>query len=248
MKRLTAEEFRTRKRSDTLVIYGSGFSIRQLTPEDRENLARFDSISFNWFCKSNIPTTFYTIREQATLPIRIRPGEEVEDLLETLNGPAYRDTCLIVLDMTGHTPEAFPWAADANLDRLHGEGVVLTDLRKGKPSDFRDDIFEVGVHHGKNSMTTQLHLAVYLGYRSIVFVGVDLYDCRYFWLGEDEDRVSRDSRNLTRHSRHPTTDATLKAIKATRRRYRIEMYSFNPKSLLTEVLPAGLPNREPITR
>jgi len=47
MRILSKEEFLAEKKSDTLIIYGSGSSINQLTQEDKEKLALFDSVGFN---------------------------------------------------------------------------------------------------------------------------------------------------------------------------------------------------------
>lgn len=47
MKMLSKEEFLGKKQSDTLLIYGSGRSIRDITEEGKKKLMLFDSISFN---------------------------------------------------------------------------------------------------------------------------------------------------------------------------------------------------------
>tara|TARA_Y100000034_G_C6857629_1_gene389980 strand:+ start:434 stop:577 length:144 start_codon:yes stop_codon:yes gene_type:complete len=47
MNVLTPEEVRQRKKSDTIVIYGCGYSIQRLTEEDKMKLAQFDSVGFN---------------------------------------------------------------------------------------------------------------------------------------------------------------------------------------------------------
>lgn len=44
---LSKEEFLKCKKSDTIVIYGSGSSINELAKEDKEKLALFDSVGFN---------------------------------------------------------------------------------------------------------------------------------------------------------------------------------------------------------
>jgi len=47
MKRIGEKEFKRHKKSDTLVIYGCGYSIKKLTEEDKKKLMQFDSIGFN---------------------------------------------------------------------------------------------------------------------------------------------------------------------------------------------------------
>ena len=63
MKLIDKEKFVQYKKSDTLVIWGSGSSIKNLNPEDFNYLNQFDSISTTMFSKSKIQTTFYIIGE-----------------------------------------------------------------------------------------------------------------------------------------------------------------------------------------
>ncbi len=63
MKLINKEEFLMYKKSDTLVIWGSGSSIKNLTQDDFNYLNKFDSISTTMFSKSKIQTTFYIIGE-----------------------------------------------------------------------------------------------------------------------------------------------------------------------------------------
>jgi hypothetical protein len=44
---VSRKEFRRLKTSDTMVIYGCGYSIKNLTNEDKKKLIGFDSIGFN---------------------------------------------------------------------------------------------------------------------------------------------------------------------------------------------------------
>ena len=63
MKLIHKEDFLKYKKSDTLVIWGSGSSIKNLNSEDFDYLNQFDSISTTMFSKSKIQTTFYIIGE-----------------------------------------------------------------------------------------------------------------------------------------------------------------------------------------
>ena len=44
-------DFNKNDRTDTVVIYGCGSSINDLTDLERYTLSQFDSIAFNWFIK-----------------------------------------------------------------------------------------------------------------------------------------------------------------------------------------------------
>ena len=63
MKEIDKEKFLKYKKSDTLVIWGSGSSIKNLNENDFKYLNKFDSIGTTMFCKSKINTTFYIIGE-----------------------------------------------------------------------------------------------------------------------------------------------------------------------------------------
>lgn len=63
MKLINKEQFLKYKKSDTLVIWGSGSSIKNLDKKDFDYLNQFDSISTTMFSKSKIQTTFYIIGE-----------------------------------------------------------------------------------------------------------------------------------------------------------------------------------------
>ena len=47
MQILTEKEFRDLKQSETIVIYGCGYSINKITEEEKSKLMLFDSIGFN---------------------------------------------------------------------------------------------------------------------------------------------------------------------------------------------------------
>ena len=63
MKLIDKEQFLKYKKSDTLVIWGSGSSIKNISIDDFNYLNQFDSISTTMFSKSKIQTTFYIIGE-----------------------------------------------------------------------------------------------------------------------------------------------------------------------------------------
>jgi len=47
MQKISREKFIEKKKSDTIVVYGCGYSINDLTEEDKKKLMLFDSIGFN---------------------------------------------------------------------------------------------------------------------------------------------------------------------------------------------------------
>ena len=76
MKLIDKERFLQYKKSDTLVIWGSGSSIKDLKKEDFDYLNQFDSISTTMFSKSKIQTTFYIIGEIIFNYYRAKAGNQ----------------------------------------------------------------------------------------------------------------------------------------------------------------------------
>ena len=103
METLDKEAFKNRKKSDTIVVYGCGASINELTDEDKETFSRYDSIAFNWFCKSHIPTTFYFLREQGTAKVFALRGESHDVLVRDLTR-FYKRTCLVIDNLNTSSP------------------------------------------------------------------------------------------------------------------------------------------------
>lgn len=250
MNVLGREEFIARKKSDTIIVYGCGYSINSLSDHDKEQFSNFDSIDFNWFCKSSIPTTFYLVREQANTQKRRSKGENVEDLVGYLNDEPYIDSCLIIhkvkrnTKMTKNGPVPIELIFyEEHLDRFSGSGVVVNDLKKGNVGLFRKaDIFEKGVYHGRCTMNNVMHIVQFLKYRDVVFVGVDLYDSRYFWLKDDQTRSSVKQKGHSYKTKHSISNDTINLTRAFKSSFpEIRMHVHNPKSLLTNVMPAWRP-------
>lgn len=238
MNILTEQEFLNKKQSDTLVVFGSGYSINEITEEQWSKLAEFDSIAFNWFCKSFVPTTFYMIREQSNNKKRRSEGEQVADLVHMLNTEPYEDSCLIVLDMSNSPHPCYKWWENKSLDQFPHEGIVVKDLRRFDIEEFRLNIFEHGVIHGHTTLYNVMHIAAFMGYKRIIFAGIDLYDSRYFWLKEDEDRHTLVHKGLTHSSKHSVLTRMGPLMKTFKQVFpNIELYTFNPKSLLKSWMP-----------
>lgn len=214
-----------------VVIWGSGASINDLTDWQMDQLRACHGITFNEFYKSKIPVDYYIVREQNITPNRVAPGETLDDFYAAMNGP-YIDSCRIVcrIKAEGH------YHHEEHLDRLGGAGVVVNDVKGGGVANLGDDIFKIGLHHGKCSLFSAIHLAHYLGYKEIIFAGVDLYDSRYFWLKPDESRYTLEAKGKTCTDPHSTAGYVLKVVKQLGEATGIKAYTANPRSLLTRVI------------
>lgn len=233
MKNLTKAEFCRAKRHDNLAILGSGFSINLISRESWGIIDEFyDTLGMNWFCKLGRPTTWYIVREQCTTPRRCVKGQELTDFLLALNRLS---TTLIVKDMAYRTDN---YQHARNTHKFLNPGRVFAEIPgKCSAAEFCDDIFSKGIHHGKGAMWDALHFAFGMGYREILFVGVDLYDSRYFWLPYDQpsDIVLAEGRQC--HDEHLTAHNTIRLVQEFIVAWKIPCFVQNPKSMLAKIIP-----------
>jgi hypothetical protein len=229
------------KKSDTIIIYGCGSSINDITDMEYHTLRQFDSCAFNWFCFSGIPTTYYIVREQANIEKRINGQETPDNFYDYMNHD-YKNSCLLIHDISHHSPNAHNYSDHENSSRFKSEKIILRD-KKLKGNDpgvkqWRDSsIFSSGLFHGKCTLTNALHFAVWMKYKKIIFVGVDLYDSRYFWLKDNETRHTVAHKKQTMNSRHQTAKDAIGLVKSVKKYYpKIKMYTYNKKSLLSNVI------------
>jgi hypothetical protein len=230
---LTKDEFVGHKKSDTIAIMGCGFSINTISKEEWKYIDSIDSIGMNWFCKLHYPTTWYLIREQSTTKKRCAPGLEMRDFL---------------FDMA-KIPKSIRVIKDTNLDdgsymhachpfRLGGDWAVFKELRGSvSANEFRRNIFTDGIHHGKGTMYDVLNFSLGMGYKKIIFFGVDLYDSRYFWLDYDTtlNIVAAEGRDNT--SRHRMSGKTVNLLESVKKYWDVEMSVHNSKSEIAGTVP-----------
>ena len=241
MPLITEEQLRKVKKSDTIIIYGCGSSINDITDMQYEDLKGFESCGFNWFCFSGIPTTYYIVREQANIPKRVHGKETISNFYQEIND-GYKQSCLVIHDLKNHSPKAFDYSDPKNCKRFLLNYVIVNDIKlddnnPGVEKWKNENIFKSGVYHGKNTLTNALHFSVWMRYKRIIFVGVDLYDSRYFWLDDDETRYSVKSKNKDAGSRHQTATDVISLVKRMKKCYpKIKMYTYNKKSLLANYI------------
>jgi hypothetical protein len=232
MNLLDPISFARKKTNSRLYVLGSGSSVNDLTPEQRSQIHSCDSIAFNWFCNyPAISPTFYLIREQANIPSRTRIDETPEIFLHNLQSRRYHDTTLIISDVSNHSPHAVNYTTLCK--QLPNDGIITPDTYDGY---FSDDLFK-GCYHGALTLCNVLHVAHYLRYFHITFVGVDLNDSRYFWT---ENRGNISQKGLRPEDAHPVRKATLNLIQEFQAFSHQYLDCLNPHSaLVTEgLMPA----------
>lgn len=162
-------------------------------------------------------------------------GETTEELFRILSTKPYLDSCILVHKLK--QKESFPY--HSNIHKFAGEGIVVNDLKKKLVKQFPDfDIYNDGVIHGKCTLVNALHIAWHMKYSRIIFVGIDLYDSRYFWLKPNVTRQSVKNKKRIFSSRHSIAKMVISVVKDFKNIYPdIKLYTYNPKSLLRKVVP-----------
>jgi hypothetical protein len=235
---LSEAELRATRRSDTLFVFGSGWSINELSAAECGHFEEHDTLGFNFFAHARIVRVdYHLVREIAESDVRRRIWEprirEYCDLIR--DNPFYRDTILLV--------QCGLRAVNANRAIGHGWLPPEKPIFSWRTAYTRERLgrsFADGLSHATATIAECVNFAYVVGWRRIVLVGVDLYDSRYFWLDRDETRyphLSGVESYREPHLTHGGVIRTLGAWHADLQREGIALEVYNPRSLLATVLP-----------
>jgi hypothetical protein len=239
---LSSSEIVATRQSDTVFVFGSGSSINDISTDEWERFARHDTLSFNWFpYQTWVRIDYHLIREVATDDSREdvwRPMLlEYAELIRT--NPHYSDTIFLVQK---------GWRA-VNGNRLIGlrllrEGARVFRFTNRARHHYEplSESFERGLVHSAMTLGDCVNFAYLMGWRSIVLVGVDMYDHRYFWLEPDEERENIDlpGRGLTVDDPFAAAESVIATFASWREicaAHGVALSVYNPRSLLSRVLP-----------
>jgi hypothetical protein len=231
---LSEDELRATRKSDTVFIFGSGSSLNAISPREWHAIAQHDTIGFNWFVHQQyVRCDYHLVREIG--PTDLDPSGWKPYLIEYFDrfrgNPHFASTVLLLqagfratnsnraiwLALVPERQRVFLWKSRAGSELGHS---------------FRD-----GLAHTHGTLNECVNFAVLVGWKNIVLTGVDLYDRRYFWLPPDQPRP--DDPNID--APHSTAIAgiveTLGSWNEQLRAAGVRLYAYNPRSLLTKVLP-----------
>ena len=193
------------RRGERVFIFGSGWSINDLTDDDVALMSQHDTLGFNWFVHQRvIRMDYHLIRgipDTDFNPAVWRPqlAEYFRLVRENVN---YANTVFLVQSglraINGNRALGY---------RYLPEGSRVFPWRTNDRASTPSRSFEDGLVHVHSTLEECVNFAYILGWREIVLVGVDLYDRRYFWLDRDETRSVDKLRSATAaepHSRAST--------------------------------------------
>jgi len=236
---LGEDELRASRRSDTVFVFGSGSSLNALDDAEWTAFAEHDTLGFNWFLHQDwVRVDYHIVREVAENdrdPAVWKP--QVASYFGRIReSPHYRDTIFLV-----HSGLHSINGNRALGLRLLPDGSRVFLWRSVRGRERLGTSFADGLSHPYATLDECVNAAVLMGWRTIVLVGVDLYDRRYFWLGPEETRpedTHRGASHTDRHSRAATGMIENMGRWGEELRGRgIDLFVYNPRSLLAGVLP-----------
>jgi hypothetical protein len=227
---LSETELKATRISDTAFIFGSGYSINNITPAQWRYIAQHNTVSFREFPRQNFIRADYHITGEVDF---LEPY--AQHIRENLH---YQNTIFIVQK---------GWSAYMG-NNLIGKKLLLPNARIFR---FRrigrsqyippSNSFSTGIVHGFNSSLSVTNFAYLMGWKHIVLAGIDLNDKRYFWLKPDETRAyEKKGMGITYQSVFTNADQIVPLFEYWTKilsEERVQLYTLNPKSLLADVMP-----------
>lgn len=245
---LTSGQARARRKSDTVFIFGSGYSLHDLTPAEWAHFAAHDVFGFNqFFYQRWVPVDFHLLKGGFYNELRWKPyANDVASILR--DNPHYERAVFVMQE--GYLAQF--------TNQLVGYGLMppsatLLRFRTARGEGPPGRSLSEGMRHHGGTLADAVNCAYALGWTTIVLVGVDLYDSRYFYLPADQT-VVLDQATLTiggaEHNQdrgqrfdqpHNTVRIGIVDVMANWRRLfeteSVRLSVYNPRSVLADVLP-----------
>jgi len=199
-----------------IVIYGCGYSLNELSNEQWDELRQYDSIGFNWFIHQKwIAPTYMLVGD-------IRPDKNIE-ILGKDDDDKYAQYNIAVKDKRYDNTRFYMVGGYGDPNKINRNMSVIN----------------ISENHWNKSATIQaLYICRMLGYKTIIYAGVDLYDYRFFFLEKDQVRImlsrkEHKGKYVVRKlkSPHPVYKKILSWFNECCPE-DMGVYSYNPKSLL----------------
>ena len=236
---LSSDELRQTKSSDTLFIFGSGFSLNAISAREWQHFESADTLSFNQFIRQDfVNLDYYLIREIGGIDHQNTglSNRAYDHFRERVRGPRFKETVyLLQKDLLG----------EVSIEVQHrfllpkGARIWLYRTFSRKQNALPSNNLDRGVIHTGGTISDAVSWGYGMGYKSIVLVGVDLFDRRYFWLNEDETRVEDTLRAADHTEVHGTAQVVVDLMKRWTEFLKergVSLTVYNPQSLLAEVM------------
>lgn len=239
---------RARRKSDTVFIFGSGYSLNAISDTEWAHFSAHDVLGFNAFYYQRwIPVDFHILRSGVYGELRWRPfASQVGEILR--GNQAFSQTIFVMQE------EFLAQFANQMIGyRLIPSSSTVLRYRTARAVGVPTSTLREGLRHQGGTLTDAVNFAYCLGWTHIVLVGVDLYDSRYFYLPPDQTvgidpETALDigvERNTYRGHRfndpHNTVRNGVVDLMGSWREWLessgVRLSVYNPKSLLAATLP-----------
>jgi len=163
--------------ADTVLIYGSGWSLTKISEPEWERLRQYDSIGFNWFIwQTWIRPTYMLVGGIRWDKHEKKLGKNKQQAYQNYGvqarTPRYGDTVFLATD----------WQSELSGGLPNEHRVVRTEEWE------TEDLGKIHWSQETSNTHSALGWAIKKGYRRAVLLGIDLYDYRYFYLGKNQLR------------------------------------------------------------
>tara|TARA_B110000008_G_C16974024_1_gene565100 strand:+ start:2960 stop:3739 length:780 start_codon:yes stop_codon:yes gene_type:complete len=248
----TINDLFLKKKSDTLVIFGCGPSINNLSIEDLNILSQFDTMSFNLFCKTQIPVDIYIVGEtlhhyyDSLDRAHLYGGEnenkyiknskeDPESYFKLLNHKAYKNSFIVLWDRNSIIKRKETIYKNLTQNKIHlktkciGVGTNYIDKSIYNSNYLKKNKILLHQNVGLNSC---IFLGMSMGYKRIVFSGVDLNNYKYaFDRNYFREKLIRKNINTP----HRSLKHVFSFINYLKNDIKFEVY--NKDSKLTQIIP-----------
>jgi hypothetical protein len=257
LKKLGISDVLSRKKSDTVFVFGSGRSILNVTDEEWIKIGIHDTIGFSGSFQQDWVNLDYLLLRgwvETVTPDKNSIVDVARDFIGKYDEHYKRNrlsgTKLIVQE---DYSASFCGALFALgfMERHAKDGYFgFTTYRFSKSPSL---CFEWGLSHGKGTLCDAINFAYLGGWKNIVLLGVDLYDSGHFFLpkGMNEIWDSKEKRlvlsaqswrglsvgDTHNTARNGVVDLVGEWATLFNKRSGVSIWTYNPLSLMQEKLP-----------
>lgn len=249
-RELTESQLRATRRSDTVFVFGSGYSLNDITQAEWAHVAKHDTLGFTKFIFQNwVPVRYHLIRGA------------IESMDGSRNIVAYAEHYAKALRENQRFDDAILILQGEYLAQFANTLVGWNLLPKGartfrfhtaRSDGLPSREFGSGLRHAAGTLSDAVNFAYAMGWKEVVLTGVDLYDSRYFWLPPDRTENPRiwagdhapsvyGDRGIRFDQNHSTiANGIIGIMDAWSRKMAadgVRLSVYNPRSLLAQVLP-----------
>jgi hypothetical protein len=235
---LSEADFRAGRKSERVFIFGSGASLKDIPPDEWAHMAEHDTFGFSMFVYQTwIRVDYHLLREmyigqELNRAFWYPYSQEFAQYFDS--NPQFAESVLIA--QGGWRSLTVNRMLNLGLLRPRRWLTFQTQKREGpQVPSFR---LHEGVVHAAGTLTDAINLAVIGGWKHIILAGVDLYDGAYFWEDQHANAADfgRDPAAIHNTVRLGIVE-DLARWEAYLRERGVQLWVYNPRSLLREVLP-----------